>query len=377
MISAVGQLNRPKLPDIAGLETVRGRRHALGAVGRRHRPRRQAGGGDRHRRQRVPDRAHDRRRGRAAHRVPALGAVDVPEPALPRRGRRRACSGRSEHLPYYGRWYRFLLFWPACDGGLPAMRIDPDWPHQDRAISEINDAAREVFTQWMADQVGDDAGAAGQGRARLRVPRQAHAAGQRQLARRAHPRQRRAGRPTRSPRSTPTGVVVRRAATIHEVDVIVYATGFHANRYLWPMEIVGRDGVVLGEQWGDDPTAYLGITVPELPEPVLPLRARHQPGARRQPDLPLRVPGPLRDGLPRPRSLEPSHARRSSAARTCTTTTTSGSRPSSTRWCGRTRRSGHSWYRNDEGAHLHPLAVAPGRLLGLDPRARSRGLRAH
>jgi hypothetical protein len=34
------------------------------------------------------------------------------------------------HLPFYGRWYRLLLFWPACDGGLPAMRVDPDWPHQ-------------------------------------------------------------------------------------------------------------------------------------------------------------------------------------------------------------------------------------------------------
>ena len=48
-----------------------------------------------------------------------------------------------QHLPFYGRWYRFLLFWPACDGGLEAMRIDPDYPHQDRAVSEVNDAARE------------------------------------------------------------------------------------------------------------------------------------------------------------------------------------------------------------------------------------------
>ena len=47
----------------------------------------------------------------------------------------------------------------------------------------------------------------------------------------------------------------------HEVDVIVFATGFHANRYLWPMEIVGRGGAVLAEQWGDEPTALLGITV--------------------------------------------------------------------------------------------------------------------
>ena len=49
----------------------------------------------------------------------------------------------------------------------------------------------------------------------------------------------------------PTGV---RCAdgTQHPVDVIVLATGFHANRYLWPMEIVGRRGVGLRERWGDE-----------------------------------------------------------------------------------------------------------------------------
>jgi 4-hydroxyacetophenone monooxygenase len=51
----------------------------------------------------------------------------------------------------------------------------------------------------------------------------------------------------------------------HEVDIVVYATGFHANRFLWPMEIVGRDGAVLADQWGDSPSAYLGITVPNFP----------------------------------------------------------------------------------------------------------------
>ena len=51
----------------------------------------------------------------------------------------------------------------------------------------------------------------------------------------------------------------------HPVDVIVFATGFHANRFLWPMEIVGRDGVTLRERWGDEPRAYLGITVPGFP----------------------------------------------------------------------------------------------------------------
>jgi 4-hydroxyacetophenone monooxygenase len=51
----------------------------------------------------------------------------------------------------------------------------------------------------------------------------------------------------------------------HPADVICYATGFRHNDYLWPMNIVGRDGRVLREQWGIEPTAYLGITVPNFP----------------------------------------------------------------------------------------------------------------
>ncbi|MDT5236522.1 MAG: 4-hydroxyacetophenone monooxygenase, partial [Mycobacterium sp.] len=51
----------------------------------------------------------------------------------------------------------------------------------------------------------------------------------------------------------------------YPADVIVYATGFQANKILWPMSIVGRDGEILGERWGERPTAYLGITIPGYP----------------------------------------------------------------------------------------------------------------
>ena len=51
----------------------------------------------------------------------------------------------------------------------------------------------------------------------------------------------------------------------HPADVIVFATGFHATRVLWPMTIIGRGGRVLAERWGDRPAAYLGITIPEFP----------------------------------------------------------------------------------------------------------------
>ena len=45
----------------------------------------------------------------------------------------------------------------------------------------------------------------------------------------------------------------------------MYATGFQATKLLWPMTIIGRDGEVLSERWGERPSAYLGITFPDYP----------------------------------------------------------------------------------------------------------------
>jgi 4-hydroxyacetophenone monooxygenase len=54
--------------------------------------------------------------------------------------------------------------------------------------------------------------------------------------------------------------------TQHDVDVIVYATGFHATEYLFPMSITGRNGVKLEEMWADGGArAYLGAMVPGFP----------------------------------------------------------------------------------------------------------------
>ncbi len=52
----------------------------------------------------------------------------------------------------------------------------------------------------------------------------------------------------------------------HEVDVIVYATGFHATEYLFPMTIIGRDGVTIEKTWAEGGArAYLGCMVPGFP----------------------------------------------------------------------------------------------------------------
>jgi 4-hydroxyacetophenone monooxygenase len=54
--------------------------------------------------------------------------------------------------------------------------------------------------------------------------------------------------------------------TRHDVDVIVYATGFRANDFLYPMKITGRGGKTLEELWAaDGARAYLGCMMPGFP----------------------------------------------------------------------------------------------------------------
>jgi cation diffusion facilitator CzcD-associated flavoprotein CzcO len=63
---------------------------------------------------------------------------------------------------------------------------------------------------------------------------------------------------------TPTGI--RTSAGHHEVDVIVYATGFDA--LTGPLEalgIRGRGGRALGDAWREGPRTYLGVAVPGFP----------------------------------------------------------------------------------------------------------------
>lgn len=52
---------------------------------------------------------------------------------------------------------------------------------------------------------------------------------------------------------------------LHELDVLVLATGFRVDRFLRPMKVRGRDGVDLEDVWKDRPNAYLSISIPSFP----------------------------------------------------------------------------------------------------------------
>ncbi|MAG31947.1 MAG: monooxygenase [Deltaproteobacteria bacterium] len=53
--------------------------------------------------------------------------------------------------------------------------------------------------------------------------------------------------------------------TLHELDVLVLATGFQVDRFMRPMEVVGRGGKRLEDAWADGPFSYKAISVPEFP----------------------------------------------------------------------------------------------------------------
>jgi 4-hydroxyacetophenone monooxygenase len=167
------------------------------------------------------------------------------------------------HLPFYGRWYRFLILWPGCDKGLEAARVDPGYPDQQRAVSEMNELTRQMFTDWIVGQVGDDP----------------------ELIAKVVPDYPATGKRTLQDNGAWLGALTRDNVDLvrtaidhiepdavvtvdgerHEADILVYATGFRATEVLSPMGITGRDGVDLRTMWGERPAAYLGITVPGFP----------------------------------------------------------------------------------------------------------------
>ncbi len=168
------------------------------------------------------------------------------------------------HLPYFGRWFRFLILWPGAGVDLSGPRIDPDWDDSDGlAVSERNLATRRFFLGFMADQIGDDP------ELLAKVTPDYPATGKRTLQDNGSWL-----RCLRKPNVelVRTGIERITADGVRTVDgrqrpadIIVFATGFRHNDYLWPMEIRGRGGLALNDFWGDEPGALYGITVPGFP----------------------------------------------------------------------------------------------------------------
>ncbi len=62
-----------------------------------------------------------------------------------------------------------------------------------------------------------------------------------------------------------SGGVRTEDGVLHELDVLVLATGFKVDAFMRPMTVVGRDGLTLNEEWAERPNAYLSISIPDFP----------------------------------------------------------------------------------------------------------------
>ena len=263
IISAVGQLNRPRLPDIPGRDTFRGPSFHSGRWEHQHDLRgKRVGviGTGASAFQFIPEVAKVASEVIVFQRTPpwVRPTEDYHRDVPPGK------HWLLDHVPYYAKWYRFLMFWLTAEGMLAAVKRDPAWSNGGLSVSEANEQLRQLLIENVRQYLGDDPELMEKA-----IPKYPPA-GKRMLFDNGTwlttLRQKHVHLVTDSIREiTATGVVTA-SGERHDVDVLVFGTGFHSTRMLWPMSIVGRDGVDLREVWGeDDPHAYLGITVPGFP----------------------------------------------------------------------------------------------------------------
>ncbi len=69
-------------------------------------------------------------------------------------------------------------------------------------------------------------------------------------------------------RIEPKGVRMK-DGTLHELDTLVLATGFHADRFIRPTSVIGQGGLSLDDAWKVRPTAYYAVTLPNFPNMFL------------------------------------------------------------------------------------------------------------
>ncbi|GAC1573612.1 MAG: NAD(P)/FAD-dependent oxidoreductase [Sphingomicrobium sp.] len=168
-----------------------------------------------------------------------------------------------DKVPLYRRWYRLRLSWAFNDKLYDALTRDPEWQGGNKSINKINEAHRKGLTAYMEAELGA---------ARHLMPKvlpDYPPFGKRMLLDNGWFRT--FSRPNVTHvagavvRATKIGVVTDDGVE-HPADVIIWATGFDVVNLLAPMRVRGVGGVELHAEWdGDDARAYLGTVVPGFP----------------------------------------------------------------------------------------------------------------
>jgi cation diffusion facilitator CzcD-associated flavoprotein CzcO len=179
------------------------------------------------------------------------------------------------HLPYYVNWHRLKSYWATADNNYPIILVDPQWSQSHLSTSPANDVLLQMCQQYIDDTFGAGSELATKvtpdfapyGKRIIRDPGGYYAA----LTREHVDVQ--ASEPAGVDE---TGIVTEDGRHI-DLDVIVYATGYHLD-FLSTIDIRGRDGKRLTDEWGESPRAYRGGTVPGFPNLFITSAPNYSPG---------------------------------------------------------------------------------------------------
>ncbi len=262
VISAVGVLNRPKMPDVEGLDRFRGEifhtarwPEGLSLEGKRV----ALVGAGASAMQVGPAIAHEVGSLSVFQRSPQWIApnADYFEPV------QESVHWLRNHVPFYAQWYRAKLSWIFNDRVHPTLKVDPEWPQDRGSINAVNDGHRRFYVRYLTEQLGDR-----QDLIEKSTPDYPPFGKRMLLDNGWYPMLRRDNVElvTEGVVSLDETGLVDTAGARHEFDVVILATGFESTRYLFPMEITGRQGISLSDVWqGTDARAYLGMTIPDFP----------------------------------------------------------------------------------------------------------------
>lgn len=263
VISATGQLNIPKFPSIAGRETFAGPsfhsarwEHEHDLAGKRV----AVIGTGASATQFVPELVAQGARVTLVQRSPPwmLPTPEYHDEVAPGQ------QWLFRELPFYATWFRFWLFRrDGADGILPFLQRDPNWQGPDDTLGAEHAEIRDALVQFMREVLPDHP------RLVEKITPTYPPGGKRPLrddglwlTTLAHDNVDLICEPVRQ--IDEAGLVMDSGEHI-PADVIIYGTGFRAEQFLRTLDVVGKNNVSLAAQWGDDPRAYLGMTVPNFP----------------------------------------------------------------------------------------------------------------
>lgn len=178
-------------------------------------------------------------------------------------------------LPYFAKWHRVKSYWATSDNNYPVILQDPEWQKDHLSISPANDVLLQMCVKYINETFGEGTELAKKvtpdfapyGKRIIRDP-----GGYYKALTRDH-----VDVEASEPAAINTAGIVTQDGRQIDLDVIIYATGYHLD-FLSTVDIRGRAGHTLTEEWRDSPRAYRGGTVPGFPNLFITSAPNYSPG---------------------------------------------------------------------------------------------------